>query len=84
MKNELPLVEQLLSLVRPAVPGLSNLKVDPLTADLRQAGLSSMAAARLMLEIESLFNIAIPDADLVPDNFATVRAIERLVVRLRA
>ena len=84
MKIELPLVEQLLSLVRPAVPGLSNLKVDPLTADLRQAGLSSMAAARLMLEIESLFNIAIPDADLVPDNFATVRAIERLVVRLRA
>jgi len=83
MQDELPLAARLLNLVLPAAPGLSNVKGDPLTADLRQAGLSSIAAARLMLEIEAVYNISIPDPDLTPENFATVRTIERLIERLR-
>jgi acyl carrier protein len=71
-----------LKLVSPVAPGLSDIKGDPLTADLRQAGLSSIAAARLMLEIEAAYNISIPDADLTPENFATIRSIERLIERL--
>ena len=78
------LATRLLELTLPAAPGLSKVAGDPLTADLRQAGLSSIAAARLMLEIEAAFNITIPDADLTPENFATIRAMERLVERLSA
>ena len=80
--NGLPVATQLLKLVLLAVPGLSSIKGDPLIADLRQAGLSSIAAARLMLEIEAIYNISIPDADLTPENFTTIRAIERLIERL--
>lgn len=82
MPDRLPLTDQILNLVLPVAPGLVNIEGDPLTADLRQAGLSSIAAARLMLEIEAVFNISIPDADLTPENFATVRTIERLITRL--
>ena len=83
MQDGLALADQILNLVLPAAPGLLDINGDPLTADLRQAGLSSIAAARLMLEIEAVYNIAIPDADLTPENFATVRTIERLIERLR-
>jgi acyl carrier protein len=76
------LAAQLLKLVLPVAPGLSKLEGDPLTADLRQAGLSSIAAARLMLEIEAAYNVSIPDDELTPENFATIRAIERLIERL--
>lgn len=83
MQQELPLATQLLNLVTPVAPGLSAVEGDPLTADLRQSGLSSIAAARLMLEIEAIFNISIPDGDLTPENFASIRTIERLIERLR-
>jgi acyl carrier protein len=43
-----------------------------------------VAAVRLMLEIEAAFDIAIPDADLTPENFASLASIEALVRRLRA
>ena len=80
MHDGIPLVDQVLHLALLAAPGLSNVEGDPLTADLRQAGLSSIAAARLMLKIESVYNISIPDADLTPENFATARTIERLTL----
>lgn len=83
MQDGPPLDAQLLKLVLPAAPGLSHMRGDQLTADLQQAGLSSIAAARLMLEIETVYNVSIPDAELTPDNFANVRAIERLIGRLR-
>jgi len=83
MQDGLPLVTQILDLALLAAPGLSKIEGDPLTADLRQAGLSSIAAARLMLQIESTYNISIPDADLSPENFASVRTIGRLIERLR-
>ena len=83
MQKELPLATQLLNLVLPVATGLSAVKGDPLMADLRQSGLSSLSAARLMLEIEAIFNISIPDNDLTPENFANIRTIEHLIVRLR-
>jgi acyl carrier protein len=82
MQNASPLAAQLFNLALPVAPGLSKAAADPLTVDLRQAGLSSIAATRMMLEIEAVFNISIPDADLTPENFATIRTIERLVERL--
>jgi acyl carrier protein len=50
--------------------------------DLRRLGLTSMGMVRLMMAAEVAFNISIPDEDLNPDNFKSVRAIEALVVRL--
>ena len=42
-----------------------------------------MAMVKLMLAVEVAFDIAIPDADLHPDNFRSVGAVETLVARLR-
>lgn len=84
MQNASSLAAQLLNLALPVAPGLSKAVDDPLIVDLRQAGLSSIAATRMMLEIEAFFNISIPDSDLTPENFATIRTIERLIERLSA
>ena len=51
--------------------------------NLFDAGLTSMAMAKLMLTIEVAFDITIPDADLHPDNFRSMEAIEALVARLQ-
>jgi acyl carrier protein len=75
---------RILELARAAAPRLSDVEGDPLTADLKEAGLASVAAVRLMLEVEAAFDVAIPDAELTPDNFATVANIEKLVRRLKA
>ena len=60
-----------MELARPAAPGLSEAPGDPQAVDLRDAGLTSIAAVRLMLEIEAAFDIAIPDGELTPENFAS-------------
>ena len=57
--------------------------ISPRDADLYDAGLTSMAMVKLMLAVEVAFDIAIPDADLHPDNFRSVAAVEALVARLR-
>ena len=75
---------RLIDMVRSVAPGLSDVEGDPSTADLREAGLTSISAVRLMLEIEAAFDIAIPDSDLTPENFATLTSIAQLVERLRA
>jgi acyl carrier protein len=69
-------------IVRQALPGDAP---RALAADavLFEAGLTSMAMVKLMLAVEVAFDIAIPDADLHPDNFRSIAAIEALVVRLR-
>ena len=84
MLDTTPLSTHLFELVQAAAPGLAQVRGDPLAANLRDAGLSSVAAVRLMLEIEAAFDIAIPDADLTPENFASVASIESLVWRLKA
>ena len=75
---------RLLELAYVAAPRLSEAPGDPAVADLRAAGLTSIAAVRLMLEIEAAFDVAIPDAELTPENFADVASIERLIGRLKA
>jgi acyl carrier protein len=53
-----------------------------LDQDLRSMGLTSMGMVKLMMAVEVAFNISVPDDDLHPDNFGSVRAIEALVARL--
>ncbi len=79
-----PMSAQILALARAAAPRLSEVVGDPMQVDLKDAGLASVAAVRLMLEVEAAFDVAIPDAELTPQNFATAADIERLVLRLKA
>ncbi len=75
--------DRILAMVRefaPALPGDTN---RARTVDLPTAGLTSVSAVKLMLAIEAEFDIAIPDADLTPENFGSIAAIEALVDRLR-
>ena len=77
------MTDQVVDIVRQAMPaqgGLANLAAD---TDLYDAGLTSMAMVKLMLAVEVAFDVAIPDADLNPDNFRSVAAVEALVARLR-
>ncbi len=71
-----------LHLLRRHTPSLPALDEDAAVASLPDAGLTSMASVKLMLALEAEFAIAIPDADLTPENFATLGAIVALVERL--
>ena len=77
------LTEQVIEIVRQVMPGQSSLGQLAADVDLYDAGLTSMAMVKLMLAVEVAFDIVIPDADLHPDNFRSVGAVEALVIRLR-
>lgn len=77
------LTDRVAEIVRQAMPEQSSLATLAADADLYDAGLTSMAMVKLMLAVEVAFDIAIPDADLHPDNFRSIGAVEALVGRLR-
>ena len=54
------------------------LKSDTRLAD---AGLASMDMVNLMLAVEAEFDLTIPQADITPENFQSVRAIEQMIVK---
>ena len=54
------------------------------TMSLHDAGLTSLDMVNLMLAVEAEFDIEIPQADMTPDNFRCIAAIEQLVGRLTA
>lgn len=47
--------------------------------DLRNAGLTSLDLMSLMLAVESEFDVYIPETQMTPENFRSVRSIEALV-----
>jgi acyl carrier protein len=53
-----------------------------LLCDLREAGLTSLDLVNLMLDIESEFDIEIPQAEMTAENFSSVEAIDHLVAVL--
>jgi acyl carrier protein len=69
--------------LRQHAPGLPGRDAEATAASLPEAGLTSMAAVKLMLALEAEFAIAIPDPDLTPENFANFASIVALVERLR-
>jgi acyl carrier protein len=74
--------ERLLDLVRQILgPPASNRPL-PIDARLTDLGMSSIKMVNLMLSVESAFDIAIPAADINPDNFATLASIEALISRM--
>jgi acyl carrier protein len=54
-----------------------------LSDDLRSIGLSSLDMVNLMLAVEAEFDLKIPDADMTPQNFRSISAIDVLVTTLR-
>ncbi len=76
--------DKLIVLVRQFAPGLPDSGELAREAVLRDAGLTSIAAVKLMLAIEAEYNLGIPDAELTPGNFATINSIEAMISRLRA
>ena len=50
--------------------------------DLRLAdvGLTSMDMVNLMLGVEAEFDLTIPQSEITPDNFQSVRALERMII----
>jgi len=76
--------EQIRDLVREFAPGLPAEFSRARDANLHEAGLTSMATVRLMLTIEAAFDLAIPDAELTPENFRSIATIEALISRLQA
>lgn len=71
----LALVEQILA-ERPAARKVS--ADDPLTA----AGLSSVDMVNLMLAVEAEFDVTIPAAEINPQNFRSIAAIEALIAKI--
>jgi acyl carrier protein len=84
MLDKTSITSILLDLARTAAPRLGEATGDLHTANLREAGMTSVAAVRFMLEIEAAFDIAIPDSELTPENFSNVDSVERLVLRIKA
>jgi acyl carrier protein len=56
---------------------------DPFPGDrqLSELGISSLKMVNLMLAVEVQFDIAIPQADITPENFHSLDSIEALVTR---
>ena len=83
MLDNVNVTNRLFEIVRPFAPELPSAPAEAYGSGLRDAGLTSLAAVRLMLEIEAAFDLAIPDAELTPENFHSINTICRLVERLR-
>ena len=77
--------ERLISLAR-AVLGAGSVIPNPfpLDAQLSDLGISSLKLVNLMLAVEVEFDIAIAQADITPENFHSLQAIEMLVDRTLA
>jgi acyl carrier protein len=71
-------------LAREFAPALPEDPARARDASLQDAGLTSMATVKLMLAIEAAYDVAIPDAELTPENFSSIAAIEALLARLEA
>jgi acyl carrier protein len=55
----------------------------PMQRQLSDLGLTSLKMVNLMLAVELEFDIAIPQADITPDNFQSCASIVALVERTR-
>jgi acyl carrier protein len=54
----------------------------PVDTQLSDLGISSLKMVNLMLAVELEFDIAIPQSDITPENFQSVRSIQSLVERM--
>ena len=84
MNDRATLSSKLGALAREFAPSLPDDPAQARRVDLHEAGLTSMATVKLMLAIEAAYGVAIPDAELTPENFRSIATIEALLERLPA
>ena len=58
-----------------------NMHIDAST-NLKQAGIDSFSTVEIILFIERKYGVVIPDEKLIPENFATLRALSAIVKEL--
>ena len=58
-----------------------NMHIDAVT-NLKQAGIDSFSTVEIILFIERKYGVVIPDEKLIPENFATLRALSAIVKEL--
>jgi acyl carrier protein len=54
----------------------------PLDARLSELGMSSLKMINLMLGLEVEFDLAIPQAEITPENFESIASVEALIAKL--
>jgi acyl carrier protein len=54
----------------------------PVDTQLSDLGISSLKMVNLMLAVEIEFDIAIPQSDITPENFQSLRSIQALVGKM--
>ncbi|HEX4049366.1 MAG TPA: phosphopantetheine-binding protein [Steroidobacteraceae bacterium] len=80
---QLTLREQLIALIRQILGAPAAARPLPIDARLADLGMSSLKMVNLMLSMEVQFDVAIPQAQITPENFASIASVEALLVRLR-
>lgn len=68
-------MDELLTMLRPYLKYMDSSAELTIDEDLASAGLDSMGAIDLLLEVEERFNISIPDDLLIDETFATANAL---------
>ena len=82
--RKLTIRERLLALVRQILGPPASGRPLPIDVRLNDLGISSIKMVNLMLSVESEFDIAIAQADINPENFASLASIEALISRMLA
>jgi acyl carrier protein len=70
---------RILNLVRPLLEKRGRGDAVDAGRNLREAGLTSLDMVNLMLAVEAEFDIVIPEAQMTPENFRSIDAIQALV-----
>ena len=79
----LSIADRITAMVREKLAGRGFNRTVSYDDDLLEIGLSSLDMVNLMLQIEAVYDLQIPDADMMPENFRSVARIEKLLTRLR-
>jgi len=80
--TELTLRERLIALVRKILGPQAAMRPLPIDARLSELGMSSLKMVNLMLAMEVQFDLSIPQAEITPDNFASIASVAALIVKL--
>ncbi len=74
--------ERLIGLVRQILGQPAASRPLPIDARLSDLGMSSIKMVNLMLAIEVEFDIAIPQAEITPENFLSITSVETLILKV--
>jgi acyl carrier protein len=74
--------ERLIGLIREILGQAGGGRPMPIDARLSDLGMTSIKMVKLMLAIEVEFNLAIPQADITPENFESIASVEALLANL--